>query len=155
MGHKTTVITSITGLAGWVFTTPSCARHDGRIAGAYLDYGPVKGWRGTDKTLGDAAYIGLERFNVIAVTGDDERRRRDLSSTRIWVEAHFGRLINKFRWAALPYHSDIEDYDVLAKLAHALTNYDILLRPLNDPDAATWDKYVRLLDIEEVNRPVV
>jgi hypothetical protein len=97
--------------------------------------------------VADKAYIGVESVEGItaaiptrkrkgqSLTSSERERNRRISSVRIRAEMFYGRLKNKFAIMRRKYTLDRDEYSKRADVCVALTNYDLLSRPLARRDS--------------------
>ncbi|CAL6046904.1 Conserved_hypothetical protein [Hexamita inflata] len=105
------------------------------------NYLQIKYWLGRNAyVIADSGYQGLQNeINVITphkkpkndeLSPIQKQHNKALSSRRIIVENYFGRLTGKFKLMKDIYLMEHGQYSNWVKLGYALTNYDVLYRPL-------------------------
>jgi hypothetical protein len=89
----------------------------------------------------DKGYVGIEtdlravlpkkrKRGELNQNPNEVQRNESIASVRILVENYYGRMKGKFRVMSSKWRSDAGNYNTIFGLCIALTNFEILKRPL-------------------------
>lgn len=101
--------------------------------------------------LADKGYVGAnERIRCVVpiksvgpLTPEQKEYNDCLSSTRVICENYYGRLKQKFKCQSDCYKGDAKFYEIFSDICIALTNYDIVQRPLRQDDYRFYSKLLK------------